>query len=237
MNNKKNYVLITLFAVMSNLIFAQNKDLQCIYQASNVIPQGVLALKDEKIKQAVIAQLSSQTTFYTMSYSKGKYMFEAQDSNTPLKTVGGENAVYLDLNANLSISQANILERSFIIKEELKKYEWNILSETKEIAGKKCIKAQPKNNTSVTAWFTADIPLGFGPMGYYGLPGLILQLETATKIYTLQKMVYPKESPSMMPPSKGKEISRAEFDALLKKKKEEMGADDSKQGQVKIIRM
>lgn len=222
---------------MSNLTFAQNKDLQCIYQASNVISQGVLALKDEKMKQAVIAQLSSKTMFYTMSYSKGKYLFEPQDSNTPIKTAGGESTVYLDLNTNISISQANILDRSFIIKEDLKRYEWNILDETKEIAGKKCIKAQPKDNTSVTAWFTSDIPLGFGPMGYYGLPGLILQLETATKIYTLQKMVYPKESISMTPPSKGKELSRAEFDTLLKKKKEEMGADDSKQGQVKIIRM
>jgi GLPGLI family protein len=41
-------------------------------------------------------------------------------------------------------------------------------------------KPEPK---TITAWYTSEIPVSFGPNGANGLPGLILQLEEAELVY------------------------------------------------------
>ena len=98
-----------------------------------------------------------------------------------------------------------------------------------------CTKATLKQDPTVVAWFTTEIPVSFGPVGYYGLPGLILQLETKNKNYLIQEISPQKEILSIEAPSKGKEISREEFDKLKKEKQESFGIENG--NKVKIIKM
>jgi GLPGLI family protein len=54
-----------------------------------------------------------------------------------------------------------------------------------------------KQDILVTAWYAPDIPVRFGPIGYGGLPGLILELqnESATFYVTkinLNQILHPK---------------------------------------------
>lgn len=65
-------------------------------------------------------------------------------------------------------------------------FEWKITDETKNILGYRVQKATAKvfyeyhedgDSPDVIAWFTTDIPYSVGPAGYYGLPGLILELK------------------------------------------------------------
>ena len=46
-------------------------------------------------------------------------------------------------------------------------------------------KPEPK---TITAWYTSEIPVSFGPNGVWGLPGLILQLENENYIYFCTKV-------------------------------------------------
>lgn len=77
------------------------------------------------------------------------------------------NAVYVNKNMN---------EDSYIIREPLEKINWTIEKETKQLLGYTCQKATGTcKGRKYIAWFTTDIPAGFGPWKLQGLPGLILE--------------------------------------------------------------
>ncbi|PKA83351.1 GLPGLI family protein [Ulvibacter sp. MAR_2010_11] len=75
----------------------------------------------------------------------------------------------------------------------------------------------------VTAWFTPQIPVANGPGEYAGLPGLILELNIDRTTILCSKIVMnPKEAESIAPLKKGKEVSREEFNKIVKEKTDEM---------------
>lgn len=229
----KKILIIVLSLIMSNNSFAQNNAFECIYEATSIIPTSVQEMPDDNIKRAVIAQLSQNIKTYTLLYSEGKYLFyENSKSNTA--SVGGITSIYREQNSNTSISQENILDKKFIIKENIPSFEWEIHSEATNINGRNCIKATLKDNNSIVAWFTGDIPIAIGPLGYYGLPGIIVRLETATKKYELSAITK-KENVEIIPPTEGKVISREEFTQIKNQKMKEYGGNSS--GGVRIIRM
>ena len=76
---------------------------------------------------------------------------------------------------------------------------------------------------AVTAWFTPEIPVKTGPADYYGLPGLILELNAErTTMLCTEIVINPEESITIEVPSKGKEVSRDEYNKIIKEKSEEM---------------
>lgn len=70
--------------------------------------------------------------------------------------------------------------------------DWRILwHESKLVLGHKTFKAVLLNDNQVTVWFTPHIPASFGPLGYGGLPGLILHLSTAKQEFTAMEVHVP----------------------------------------------
>ncbi|EDM43575.1 hypothetical protein SCB49_08293 [unidentified eubacterium SCB49] len=77
--------------------------------------------------------------------------------------------------------------------------------------------------TVVTAWFTPQIPVQNGPAEYGGLPGLILELNIDRQTILCSKIVLnPTDGVDIKKPSKGKKVSREEFNEIVKVKTEEM---------------
>jgi Protein of unknown function (Porph_ging). len=75
----------------------------------------------------------------------------------------------------------------------------------------------------VTAWFTPQIPVANGPGEYSGLPGLILELNVYRTTILCSKIVLnPKESDKIEAPTKGKEVTRKEYNRIVKEKMDEM---------------
>jgi len=75
----------------------------------------------------------------------------------------------------------------------------------------------------VTAWYTPMIPVKNGPGEYAGLPGLILELNVYRTTILCSKIVMnPKESEVIKAPKKGKEVTRAEYNKIIKDKMDEM---------------
>lgn len=75
----------------------------------------------------------------------------------------------------------------------------------------------------VTAWYTMSIPVNSGPGEYWGLPGLILEVNSGrTTILCTKIVLNPADKDEIRKPTKGKEISQEDYQATVKKKMEEM---------------
>jgi GLPGLI family protein len=80
----------------------------------------------------------------------------------------------------------------------------------------------PKDIT-ITAWYTMDIPVNQGPEAYWGLPGLILEVNDGKTTILCSKIVLnPKDKAEIKAPSNGKQVSQKEYDEIVVKKMEEM---------------
>jgi len=79
----------------------------------------------------------------------------------------------------------------------------------------------PKEVT-ITAWYTPEIPVNQGPEGYWGLPGLILEVNDGKTIILCSKVVLnAKDKVEIKAPTNGKIISQKEYDDTITKKMEE----------------
>lgn len=75
----------------------------------------------------------------------------------------------------------------------------------------------------VTAWYTPQIPVSNGPGEYHGLPGLILEVQADRTVMLCTKIVMnPQEKEAISRPDKGEIVTREAYNAIMKKKIEEM---------------
>ncbi|EJL66131.1 GLPGLI family protein [Flavobacterium sp. CF136] len=79
----------------------------------------------------------------------------------------------------------------------------------------------PKEIT-ITAWYSPEIPINQGPESYWGLPGLILEINDGTTTILCSKIILnAKEKVDIKAPTKGKEISQKDYDETVIKKMKE----------------
>lgn len=93
--------------------------------------------------------------------------------------------MYSNMKSGYDYQSYNDVLGVYVVKKEIKKYDWILTNETKYIDGFLCYKAtaddvivNPAGRFSfpITAWFTPKIPISSGPLNIGGLPGLILEL-------------------------------------------------------------
>ncbi|WP_165747739.1 GLPGLI family protein [Cellulophaga sp. Z1A5H] len=83
-------------------------------------------------------------------------------------------------------------------------------------------REEPKE-IEITAWFTPEIPVSQGPGEYWGLPGLILEVNAGNTVLLCTKIVLnTDEKIAIEAPTKGKVISQQEYNETLLVKMEEM---------------
>ena len=97
---------------------------------------------------------------------------------------------------------------------------------------KKAEKAQSTNfmddfempkEVVITAWYTPEIPVNQGPEGYWGLPGLILEVNDGKTIILCSKVVMnTKEKADIKAPNTGKVVTQKEYDEIVVAKMKEM---------------
>jgi GLPGLI family protein len=157
---------------------------------------------------------------------------------------GGSDVLYKNTKAGSFINQNELFGKIFLIKDSLETYQWQLEKDTKNIGKFTCYKAtfkedvevttssfgngnddadsEPKTETrtrTVTAWYTPQIPINNGPSQFQGLPGLILEINDGEQqIICSQIVLNPENDISIKKPSKGKEVSKAEFDEIREKK-------------------
>lgn len=133
---------------------------------------------------------------------------------------------YQNLKTGEIINQLTTMGENFLVQNSFYS-DWEITTEQKYIGKYNCFKAISKckgcnNNQEIIAWFTPDIPLSFGPAGYGGLPGLIL--ESTWYKYTLQlkKIHFTNEPIKIEKPTKGIPITAEKLKELQMEKRMQM---------------
>ncbi len=111
----------------------------------------------------------------------------------------------------------------FLISKQ--KYDWSVTNEVKMIGKYKCYKAlliekyktrRGLKDVLITAWFAPEINVPFGPIGYSGLPGLILELHKhRLKYYATKINLKPKKKIVIEKPIEGKKITNEGFNEFF----------------------
>ncbi|SDK31990.1 GLPGLI family protein [Pedobacter sp. ok626] len=120
-----------------------------------------------------------------------------------------DNITYTDLNTGLFTTQKKFFEETFLLKDTVRKINWKLTTEMRNIAGYECRRANAivADSIYIVAFYTDKIPVSGGPESFTGLPGMILGLAMphehvtwfATKI--TDRPVSPNE---LKAPAKGK---------------------------------
>lgn len=76
--------------------------------------------------------------------------------------------------------------------------------------------------TTIEAWYSPQIPISNGPMEYWGLPGLILEVSAGNTTMLCSKIVInPDEKEIIEAPTRGQEITKKEYkNTIIEKMKE-----------------
>ena len=142
---------------------------------------------------------------------------------------GTRGKFYINKKDSIFYNKKHFGGDDFKIKLNIKK--WKITNEFKFIRNFKSYKAisedvilnpNGKFKFKVIAWFCPDLPSFFGPANYFGLPGLILELDNGKSILQVKEI---RKSKSLKEKvilfKKGIELSQKEYNDLVKKKANE----------------
>lgn len=174
------------------------------------------------------------------------------NSPISIKVGTSKTVLYKNIAEQQLIREEDMFGKPFLVKDSLRTFNWKLRNESKKIGNYSCFKAigtmevQNRNvkivfesdsneekekekdpitmkTIEVVAWFTPEIPIANGPENFGGLPGLILELSAENTTYLCSQIVLnPKNPKAIVAPTKGKVVTFAAYEEILRKKLKEM---------------
>lgn len=208
-------------------------------------------INDEMQKQ-IQEQLRKQfQQEYTLTFNQNESIYkqnEKLDAPSPMPSSGisikisqGSDVMYKNVKENRYTNKTETYGKLFLVKDTLNNRKWELVNETKNIGDYTCFKAIFKDDyttqtitengeieevtkeRTTTVWYTPQIPVNNGPSDFYGLPGLILEVNEGDLTLVCTKIVInPKDTVEIIEPTKGKEVSQAKYNEIMDKKSKEM---------------
>ena len=182
------------------------------------------------------------------TYKQNEELSTPQAQNgVSIKIMGngeGTDVLYKNVADKRFVNKTEISGKRFLIKDKLSELDWEMTSETKNIGNYTCYKAtrkreetrtsfsmtdgeKEKNEEKVTietvAWYTPQVPVSNGPGDFWGLPGLILEIQDGKQTIVCTEIVMnPSDKVQIKEPSKGKKVTQKKFDKIMDKHTIEM---------------
>jgi GLPGLI family protein len=237
-------ILFSAGMLLSLLSHAQMKEGKIIYERTMTIQ----ARNFNNIDPNIAAQIPrTRTDNYELLFSNGQSLYQFLPSATNddggtvsgggfvMRFAGGNNdIVYHNFDKGMKVEQRELMDRSFVITDSIRKGTWKITDETKTIlkyTARKAVgqristrnqmtmengemkRTEVQDTSEVIAWFTTDIPVSVGPEIQGQLPGAILELDINKGLMVYKAVeVSPKVNvKNIKEPKDGKKISAAEF--------------------------
>lgn len=218
--------LTLIFLLLTQLIDAQVTEGHIIYEHKVNLHAKIPADRQDLLNMIPEFQTFEKELFFNREESIYKPIVD--DSKNRGRgfrmSFGGGGDLYFNLKEKKKIAQQDIVTDTYLIMDSLEVYPWKLRGEMKPIHSYMCQLAyyeSVKDSTYVVAWFSPEIPVGVGPENFRGLPGAILEIDVnfgELMIEAKSVRPGPVEDDTIKPPTKGKKVDQATFDA----KNEEM---------------
>ena len=237
-------VLLIVFTFVISEIQAQEFQGIATYKTQRKLDIKLDSTKVGGMQDEIMAMLKKQfEKTYLLTFNKEESSYKEDESLAPpsvgrnavmIMSMGGSGELYKNIKTQRYVKQSDLFGKTFLVQDSLKTLSWDLQSDTKNIGTYTCFKATlerevvsdldgSKEMQTVTAWYTPQIPVSQGPGDFWGLPGLILEVNTdKTTILCSKIIMNPKEKVEIEAPKKGTIVSRSEYTETVKKKMEEM---------------
>ncbi|WP_131537545.1 GLPGLI family protein [Pedobacter nototheniae] len=234
------FISSNLFA--QNVHFVQNGVIE-FEKRSNIyalIKKKISKSNESYLQQAFDAYKKNNPQFKsvksTLSFTKDKSLYKWAETNEPTNTnwvssdplADLKNTIATDFKTGISSTQKSIYEATYLVKDSVRKINWKITDETREIAGYECRRANAiiMDSVYVVAYYSNQIAVSGGPESFTGLPGMILGLalphENITWFATkVTEVAVPEKD--LLPPTKGKPVDNEGLKAVLKSAMKDWG--------------
>lgn len=208
---------------------------------------------NSEMQKQLAAQLKKQfQREYTLNFNNDASLFtevEKLDQPAPaaagginIVIAGNTDVLYRNVAKDEFVRETEIMGKEFLIKDKLEQLDWKLEKESKNIGEYTCFKATMTEEVTdqtwdsasdslvkstktrvTTAWYTLDVPVKHGPSNFWGLPGLILEINDGEQTILCSKIILnPEKQPAIEAPKKGKVVNRAEYEEIQEKKMKEM---------------
>lgn len=261
-----NIKMAVLMVFSSVTLIAQDFQGVATYKTQRKLDIKMDSTQVGGMQDQIMAMLKKQfEKTYTLTFNKAHSIYKEEESLAPpsmggsmviISGMGGSGELYKNTKEQRYVRQSDLFGKLFLIEDKLKETDWKLHSDTKNIGTYTCYKAtmehgldafeldeadaSGKTTTTVTAWYTLQIPVSNGPDEFQGLPGLILELSYDSQTILCSKVTLNSKSKSTIKaPTKGTSVTQSEFDAIRTKKMNEMESqyndeDDENSFKIKI---
>ncbi|TXD83898.1 GLPGLI family protein [Subsaximicrobium wynnwilliamsii] len=233
--------LIILILLITHCSIGQSLSGYADYNKKSIVNDSLLKNNDdidpEIVRTIQKASNNLEKTNYRLYFNDliGKYekiKSLSSDSESKLsinmsKLLSGfiGNSAFYSKKDRIIIITEEIYGEKILIKTSFDSLNWKLTNDTKIISNLTCYKAKTKKSVEgrsgkkvieIIAWYAPEINLPYGPDGYGGLPGLIVQLQKENIITFLKKIEFQDEMMKLKLPNKGRVMTETEFNALMK---------------------
>ncbi len=243
-------IIFTIVFLLSIFSFSQNFQGKAYYKTMRefkikIDSTGKIPSAEQIVIKEMIQKQMQKTYILTFNKTQSLYKEEVQldepmvaKNGITIKIGNSNDVLYKNTKNKTYTDSREVFGKRFLIKDTIKSISWKIEKETKKIGKYTCIKAtatkliddyegfkkkEKQKEITITAWFTPEIPVSNGPELYYGLPGLIMELHEDKMHYVCNKLILNSKKPiEIKVPSKGKIVSKKQYESIMEKKQKEM---------------
>lgn len=240
MKNTLRITIIWAIIVMANNCFAQN-----VHFVKNGVIEfekraNIYALIKKRINKNNESYMNQAFDNYkksnpqfkaaksTLKFNSDKSLYKFEEDAAPANNnwlaenpiADLKNIVATDFKSETNTIQKSIYEATYLVKDSVRKINWKITDETRDIAGYECRRANAiiMDSVYVVAYYSNQIAVSGGPEAFAGLPGMILGLalphENITWFATkVTEITVPEKE--LLPPTKGKPVDNAGLKKVL----------------------
>jgi GLPGLI family protein len=201
----------------------------------------------EGVDEQIAAQIPKERkTEKVLHFTDAEAMFENHQKDDPEENIHAEeggimikmyepdNKTYTDLTNKKVIEQQEFMSRVFLIESEMEVEKWKMTGKQKKILDYACQEAITMvDGKDVHAWFTPQIAVAAGPGRYSMLPGLVLAVEIDNgnrKLNAISVELKSLDKSVLKKPTKGRKVTREEYQAIVAEKLKEMGVEEGEAG-------
>jgi GLPGLI family protein len=176
------------------------------------------------------------------SLGSGPATASAGGAQIMIQSGNGDRLLYKNIGDQSYTEEEDLMGKPFLVQDSLRVYDWELTGNTKKIGEYEVQEAKysrivdsksfstgmeemesTKDTINVRAWFAPQIPVSHGPADFWGLPGLILELQNEGMTYIADRIVLnPSEPVVIEVPKKGQKITSKMYRALEDDKMKDM---------------